>query len=102
MKGIRRMRRIIFSLVLITVAAGILSAKVVYKNNSFIITLPNLKQPLLIGSEESPIFMQTKQEKFYLKDSPSDFALKDNGYAASWSFDGGKKVTVRNVFFPRS
>jgi len=88
------MKRIIFSLSIIILFASILSGNVVYKNCSFIVTSSHLKQPLSIGSEKSPIFLETRQGKFYLNDAPLNISISENNFSAVWSFDGEKKVTV--------
>ena len=88
------MKRIIFSLSIIILFASILSGNVVYKNCSFIVTSSHLKQPLSIGSEKSPIFLETRQGKFYLKDAPLNISISESNFSAVWSFDGEKKVTV--------
>ena len=91
------MKRIVFSLSVIVFFANNLSGDVEYKNCSFIVSSPHLKQPLSIGSEKSPIFLETKQGKLYLKDTPSNISAQENSYTAVWSFDKGKTVTVSFV-----
>jgi len=88
------MKRIIFLISVIVFFAGNLFGNVIYKDSSFIVTSPHLKQPLLIGSEKTPIFLETKQGKFYLKGTPANISFSDNHLTVVWSFDGGKKVTV--------
>jgi alpha-glucosidase (family GH31 glycosyl hydrolase) len=88
------MRRIIFFLGIVTVFASILSGNVVYKNSSFIITSPHLKQPLSIGSEKAPIFLETRRGKFYLKEPPSSISMFKNCLTTVWSLDKERKVTI--------
>ncbi len=91
------MRRIAFLLSIIILLAGSLSGNVVYKNSSFIVTSPHLKQPLSIGSEKSPIFLETKQGKFELKQQPASIDSSDKNLTATWSFGEGKQITVSFV-----
>jgi len=91
------MKRIIFFLGIIALFAGNLSGNVIYKDSSFIVTSPHLKQPLLIGSEKTPIFLETKQGKLYLKEQPANISFPDNNLTVVWSFEGGKKITVSFV-----
>jgi alpha-D-xyloside xylohydrolase len=89
------MKRIMLFLGLIALFANnVFGTDIEYKNSSFIISSPHLKQPLSIGSEKSPMFMETKQGKLFLKNTPSDISKTKNGLTAVWSFDKGKKVTV--------
>ena len=91
------MKRIVFSLSIIVLFANNLFGDVEYKNCSFIVSSPHLKQPLSIGCEKSPIFLETKQGKLYLKDAPSNISTQDSSYTAVWSFDKGKTVTASFV-----
>jgi alpha-D-xyloside xylohydrolase len=88
------MKRIVFSFSVIILFANNSFGNVEYKNCSFVITSPYLKRPLSIGSEKSPIFLETKQGKLYLKDVPSNISIQENSYTAVWSFDNEKTVTV--------
>lgn len=88
------MKRIVLAFSLVALFVNNLFGNVEYKNHSFIITSPHLKQPLSIGSEKSPIFLETRQGKFYLKDAPLNISISKNNFSAVWSFDGEKKVTV--------
>jgi alpha-glucosidase (family GH31 glycosyl hydrolase) len=89
------MKRTVLFLGLITFFANnVFGGDVEYKNSSFIISSPHLKQPLSIGCEKFPMFLETKQGKLLLKGTPSDISKTKNGLTAVWSFDKGKKVTV--------
>jgi len=86
-------RTILFFSVIILFTNSIFGG-VEYKNGSFIVTSPHLKQPLVIGSEKSPVFLETKQGKVYLKDMPATMRKANKDLTAEWSFDGGKKITI--------
>jgi alpha-D-xyloside xylohydrolase len=91
------MKRIIFLFSIIVLLANNSYGRVVYKDCSFIVTSPHLKQPLSIGSEKFPIFLETRQGKLYLKGPPSNIIFSDSNLTAVWSFDGGEKVIVSFV-----
>ncbi|MBN1787147.1 MAG: glycoside hydrolase family 31 protein [Sedimentisphaerales bacterium] len=88
------MKRIVLLLTILSLASCVFAkAEVEYKDSSFIVTSPHLKQPLSIGSRKIPMFLQTRKEKFFLKDEPV-ITRDKNSLTAVWDLTGGKKVTV--------
>jgi alpha-D-xyloside xylohydrolase len=94
LKGTKKMRQTVLFLSAIILFANSVFGDVEYKDGSFTISSPHLKQPLVIGSEKSPVFLETKQGKVYLKGMPATFLKANKDFTAEWVFDGEKKVTI--------
>ncbi|MGB8225266.1 MAG: TIM-barrel domain-containing protein [Sedimentisphaerales bacterium] len=88
------MKRVVLAFGLVALFVNNIFGDVEYKNHSFIITSPHLKQPLSIGSEKFPIFLETPQTKLYLKEQPTSITMLDNGLTAVWTLNEGKKATI--------
>ena len=67
---------------------------VTFRDGSFVIASPHLKEPLLMASEKSPICYETGGQAYYLKGNPSKVDTAGDSSNFVWSLDGGPQITI--------
>lgn len=92
------MKRITLCLGIIVLFTANSFAGVNYKDSSFTVSLRHLVSPLVIGTEASPIFLETKQGKFYLQGKPAATLKSATVFSFEWPFENGKQIKASFTF----
>jgi alpha-glucosidase (family GH31 glycosyl hydrolase) len=71
-------------------------AVVNYSNSTFTVTLPHV-QTLKIGSKTSPVFFETKNEKYCLQGEPSAILKSDEVYSFEWLFKNDQRIKLNFI-----
>jgi hypothetical protein len=71
-------------------------AVVNYSNSTFTITLPYV-QTLKIGSETTPVFFETKNEKYCIQGEPSAILKSDAVYSFEWLFKNDQRIKLNFI-----
>ncbi|OHB60726.1 MAG: alpha-glucosidase [Planctomycetes bacterium GWF2_42_9] len=86
----------LFCICLIAFLAMQSIAVVNYSNSTFTITLPHV-QTFKMGSEKSPVFFETKNEKFCIQSEPAAILKSDDVYSFEWLFKNDQRIKLNFI-----